>query len=223
MTDSPSTRMTSADVTVADVVAACRTLPEPMWHRIVPDHPNPRRAATLIPVIDVDGSAAIVVTKRAGSLEHGGDWVFPGGRVDDADSSHADAARREASEELGVDIADLEVIGQLATRGPIVSGYVIENYVGLVAPGARFAPDASEVAAIDVIRIATLLDAANHHRADVDTSARRQERLAALPNFRPMLTALRHYRVGEGEHLWGLQAEVLHELLGHLTGGRHDF
>jgi hypothetical protein len=34
---------------------------------------------------------------------------------------------------------------------------------------------------------------------------------------------LRHYRVGADEYLWGLQADILHELLAHVTEGAHDF
>lgn len=210
-------------MTVSDVMAACATLPEPVWHRIVPDHPRPKRAATLLPVIDVGGSASIVVTQRASALDHGGDWVFPGGRVDDSDGSHAEAARREAAEELGVALDDIEVVGQLATWGPIITGYVIETYVGVVATGATFAPDVNEVSAIDVIAISDLLDPARHHRAAIDGLARHERSLVEELDFRPVLGELRHYAVGGGAHLWGLQADMLQELLGHLTGGRHDF
>ncbi|MGD9705135.1 MAG: CoA pyrophosphatase [Acidimicrobiia bacterium] len=213
----------SDTITVADVVDACASLPEPVWRRIVPDHPRPRRAATLVPIVDIDGHAAVVVTKRAGSLDHGGDWVFPGGQVDDDDASHRDAARREAAEELGVDEHHIEVVGQLTTYGPIVSGYVIEVYVGLLDPTARLAPPPGEVAEVAVVRIAHLLDADTHRRAPANIERRARLAEAELLGFTPDLSDLRHYRVRDDEHLWGLQADIIFELLRHLTGGTHDF
>jgi 8-oxo-dGTP pyrophosphatase MutT (NUDIX family) len=213
----------SDTITVADVVQACRSLPEPAWRRIVPDHPRPRHAATLVPVVDVDGHAAVVVTKRAGTLDHGGDWVFPGGRVDDDDASHRDAARREAAEELGVDERHIEVVGQLTTYGPIVSGYVIEVYVGVLDPNATLAPPADEVAEVAVVRVADLLHTDAHRRGAANIEGRVRSAEAAILGFTPDLSDLRHYRVRDDQHLWGLQADIIFELLRHLTGGTHDF
>lgn len=210
-------------VSVSDVIAACRTLPEPGWHRLMHDHPRPKHAATLLPIIDVDGVASIVITQRARSLDHGGDWVFPGGRVDDTDGSHAEAARREAAEELGIDVDDIEVVGQLATWGPIITGYVIETYVGVVSPGVTFAPDAGEVSGIAVLAITDLLDPARQHRAPIESFARHELGLVEELGLTPTIGDLRHYRVRDGEYLWGMQADMLQELLGHLTDGHHDF
>jgi 8-oxo-dGTP pyrophosphatase MutT (NUDIX family) len=208
-------------ITIDRVVAACGSLPEPAWHRIL-DHPEPRMAATLIPVVDVGGRAAVVVTKRAGDLDHGGDWVFPGGRVDDADASHRDAARREAAEELGVEPAHIDVIGQLATRGPIISGYVIESYVGVLDTNAVLAPHAGEVADVAVVPIDDLLAPDGHRRGPAlvpRITPEQAEHIAVHAD----LGNLRQYKVGEGEYLWGLQADILHELLSHVTDGGHDF
>jgi 8-oxo-dGTP pyrophosphatase MutT (NUDIX family) len=210
-----------ATITIDQVVTACRSLPEPAWHRIL-DHPEPRMAATLIPVVDVDGRAAVVVTKRAGDLDHGDDWVFPGGRVDEGDASHRDAARREAAEELGVDPACIDVVGQLATRGPIISGYVIESYVGVLDATAVLAPHAAEVADVAIVPLADLLAPGGHRRGPAlaqRITPEQAEHIAPHADLRN----LRRYRVGDGEYLWGLQADILHELLAHVTEGRHDF
>ena len=210
-------------ITIADVVDACRALPEPAWHQIMHDHPKPRMAVTLVPIVELDGEAAVVVTKRAGEMDHGGDWVFPGGRVDPDDASHRDAARREVAEELGVAPAAIEVLGQLATRGPIVTGYIIENFVGLLDASTTLAPDTREVADVEVIPLRVLLDDATYHRGPAQVM--RTIDAALLDRFpdRPALADLRHYRVRDGEFLWGLQADILHELLRHLTGADHDF
>ncbi len=218
-TDAASTRR----VTLAQVETACRSLPDPVWHRIMSDHPAPRRAATLVPVLDVDGEAAVVVTQRAGTMDHGGDWVFPGGGVADDDRSHLDAARREAAEELGLEPTQLTVIGQLATRGPIVSGFVIETYVGVIEADSVLAPDRREVADVAVVLLGDLLADGAHHRGPARVARYIDAALLERFSDRPDLSNLRHYRIRDDEYLWGLQADILHELLAHLTDGRHDF
>ena len=219
----PSAKGGFSSVTVEHVVEACMTLPEPGWHRIVHDHPEPRPAATLVPIVDVGGRAAVIVTLRAASLEHGGDWVFPGGGVDHTDSSHLDAARRDASEELGVSRGRIEVVGQLATRGPIVSGFVIEAYVGIIAGLLDLQVDADEVADVAVVAIDDLLRAESHHRGPARTERRLDHSTLERLGLGSVLSDLRHYRVRDEEFLWGLQADILYDLLHHVTGGAHEF
>lgn len=210
-------------IRLPDVINACRSLPEPAWHRVLDHHPTPRRAATLVPLTEAEGEAALIITKRARDMEHGGDWVFPGGSLDDDDASHGDAARRETAEELGLDPATIDIIGQLATRGPIVTGFVIEAYVGVLGQHLELRPDAGEVAEVAVVQIRKLLADEAFHRGPPRTV--RMIDADVLDRFPrpPDLSELRHYRIRDGEYLWGLQADILHELLRHITDGRHDF
>jgi len=220
--------VSTASLTLADVRTACETLPEPEWHAILPDHPTTpraatRHAATLVPVTEAAGEAAVIITQRAATMDHGGDWVFPGGALDDDDPSHLDAARREAAEELGLDEAAIAVIGQLATRGPIVTGFQIETYIGAVDPSVPFTPDPREVADVATLPLRLLLDQEAHHRGPpLSMSGISAALLERFPD-RPPVDDLRHYRIREDEYLWGLQADILHEFLHHLTGGAHDF
>jgi 8-oxo-dGTP pyrophosphatase MutT (NUDIX family) len=205
-------------LSVDQVVASCRSLPQPNWVSIVPDHPAPRSAAVLLPIVDLGGCAAIVVTKRASMLQHGGDWVFPGGTVSDGDASHEAAARRETSEELGIDLASITVIGQLSTYGPIVTGHLIESYVGIVESAVPFAPDRGEVAQVATIPLVDFVAASRSHIGPMPE----QRRLAVARHPSIDTSArLRFYEVVNGEHLWGLQADLLHELLVHVTDGAH--
>jgi 8-oxo-dGTP pyrophosphatase MutT (NUDIX family) len=145
-------------ITVADVRAACASLPAPGWQKLF-DLADPRPAALLIPVVDDHGEAAVILTKRSATMpSHRDDWVFPGGRLDATDTSHADAARRETAEELGVDPGAIEIVGQLDTRGPIITGYLIETYVGILST-TELAPDPREVAEVASVRLSALLDA----------------------------------------------------------------
>ena len=216
--------------TVADVRAACASLPPPGWQKLF-DMADPRAAALLIPVVDDDGEAAVILTKRSATMpSHRDDWVFPGGGLDATDTSHAEAARREAAEELGVDPDTIEIVGQLDTRGPIMTGYLIETYVGILST-AELAPDPREVAEVASVRLSALLDAGFRApiRADHDPGplagpvSLGPDPFAAFPGHAGRLNDLRHYPIRAGEHLWGMQADMLYELLDHLTGGGHDF
>ena len=174
----------------------------------------------LLPIVHVGWSAGIVVTKRAPTLDHGGDWVFPGGNLDERDATHQEAASRKASEELGIDIEEIRVIGQLSTYGPIVTGHLIEPYVGVIGAGATFAPNSGEVAAVRTIPLAELTSSRRSHVGPMPEHVRLNsvERPAALETSK----MVRFYEVVPGEYLWRMQADVLHELLRHVTGGDHQ-
>ncbi len=112
-----------------------------------------RAAAVALTLVDVaEGEAAdqagFLITRRASTLRnHGGQWALPGGRLDPGETPE-EAARRELSEELGVECGPESVLGLLddyATR----SGFVITPvvlFVGRLAEAA-LVPDPAEVAA----------------------------------------------------------------------------
>ena len=87
--------------------------------------------------------AALVLCRRAATMHrHGGQWAFPGGRVD-GDETPEQTARRELLEEVGVDLDDGAVIGRLddyRTR----SGYVMTPVV-MWADDVDLVPDPAEV------------------------------------------------------------------------------
>ncbi len=97
------------------------------------------------------GGPAVLLTRRASTMRaHRGQWALPGGRVD-AGESAVDAARRELSEELAIDLEATQVLGVLddyATR----SGYVITPFVLWGGPDPAMTPNPDEV--LSVHRIA---------------------------------------------------------------------
>lgn len=103
-------------------------------------------AAVLVPILARDGSHTVLLTRRADTLrQHRGQISFPGGRRDDADASFADAALREAEEEVGLPPSAVELLGYLDDY-PTMTGYRITPVVGIVEGGFVPRTDPGEVA-----------------------------------------------------------------------------
>ena len=67
----------------------------------------------LVALFEDDGEARVVLTRRAAHLRtHTGEVSFPGGRLDPGETPEA-GALREAGEEVGLDAAQVEVLGRL--------------------------------------------------------------------------------------------------------------
>lgn len=208
-------------ITVDDVREACARLPEPRQHAIY-EMDETRAASILVPVVDLDGEAAIIATKRHGDMRsHGDDWVFPGGRVEPGDASACEAARREAAEELGIPLDRIDVVGQLDTHGPIVSGFVVDVFVAVVEADTLLAPDASEVSDIAVVPLATLLAPGRSFMATIAADFDPGEIVVSARQVIRPEAALRWYELVPGQHLWGMQGNILYNLLHHITGGAH--
>lgn len=185
------------------------------------DIDDSRPAAILVPIVELDGEAAIVATQRQADMRsHRDDWVFPGGQVEPGDASSADAARREASEELGIDAGEIEFLGQLDTHGPIVTGYLVEVFVGLLAPGVVLDPDRLEVADVVTVPLGDLIRPNRSFFAPMPTFGRDEiEERARTREGRT--NPLRWYELRPDAHLWGMQGNIVFNLLQHLTDGAH--
>jgi 8-oxo-dGTP pyrophosphatase MutT (NUDIX family) len=175
-----------------------------------------------VPIVDLDGEAAIVATLRPSSMTfHRGDWVFPGGRLDDTvDTSPEDAARREASEELGVPVDAIDVVAGLDLRGPIMTGFLIHPFVGILAPGTVLAPDPREVAAVEIVPLSRLLADGAFRTGSVmpgHDPGPAAETLRRPPDWQPTADSLRFFALPGGDELWGTQGDILFDLLAHLT------
>jgi 8-oxo-dGTP pyrophosphatase MutT (NUDIX family) len=165
--------------------------------------PGATDAAVLIPIFGHPEQPGLVFTERRSDLRrHAGEISFPGGRQDDPAEDLIATALREAQEEIGLDPADVEVIGALPPVGTFVTGYKVHPFVGLIPEGLSFKPSPSEVAAILLFRLDEL-------RAGFEM--RRLVRLG-IPFRTPTYTV--------GEHLiWGATGRIVGELLERLGPG----
>ena len=106
-----------------------------------------KRAAVAIALTDSDAGSgtAFLLTRRAEGLRsHSAQWALPGGRCD-AGETQVQAALRELHEELGLDLAESEVLGLLDDY-PTRSGYLITPVVVWAGPGLSIVPNPAEVA-----------------------------------------------------------------------------
>ena len=154
-----------------------------------------RPAAVLVPVIDRP-EPQVLLTLRTELPSHPGQIAFPGGKIDPQDNSPAEAALREAAEEIGLARALIEPIGYLDLYLTF-SGYRILPTVARVVPDYSLALCEAEVADAFEVPLAFLMDAQNH-------SLRSREWKGVTR---------RYYAMPFGErYIWGVTAGILRNL-----------
>ena len=102
-------------------------------------------AAVLVALFEHDGETRVVLTRRAAHLRtHTGEVSFPGGRLD-GDESPEVGARREATEEVGLDPDAVELVGRLTSLATFSSGTTITPVVGVLRTEPRLVANPHEV------------------------------------------------------------------------------
>ena len=160
----------------------------------------------LAPVIERDGDAHLLFTKRAEHLgEHPGQMSFPGGGREPVDRTLTDTALREANEEVGMRPDEVDVVGRIDdTRTS--SSYAVRPFVG-VAPDRVYVPDESEVAEVAVLPIAALTNPTNYE----------SERRTGHPEYGDHRV---HYFHVDGYTVWGVTGRMVVQLLERTTDWR---
>lgn len=121
-----------------------------------------RAAAVLIGIQEQAGEPAILLTVRAGHLrKHAGQIAFPGGSIDPRDAHPAEAALREAREEVGLQPGQARIAGFLPDQ-VVLTGFRITPVVAQLAADFVPVPDHAEVQQTFMLPVSVLLDAGNH-------------------------------------------------------------
>jgi len=115
-----------------------------------------RRAAVLVPLLARPSGPTLLFTRRTELVtRHRGEISFPGGHLEPGEGPR-EAALREAREEVELEPASVEVLGELDER-PTVTSYVVTPLVGLVRePPDLFGRQHREVQEVFEVPLATL-------------------------------------------------------------------
>ena len=168
---------------------------DPVMQKIAMIRPI-RPAAVLVPVVERD-EPTVLLTQRAVHLpEHSGQISFPGGKIDPVDKSPAQAALREAQEEIGLERQAVEPLGYLDLYMTTL-GYRIVPVIARLAPGFALTLNKSEVDDTFEVPLAFLMDQANHQR-----------------HSREWQGMTRHYYAipYQERYIWGVTAGILRNL-----------
>lgn len=118
---------------------------------------QPRQAAVLIPIV-LEPEPALLLTVRSHALKsHAGQVAFPGGGRDGCEDFPVRTALREAHEEVGIEPAQVQILGLLPCFDTI-SVYRIVPVVGLVQGAPRFVPCPREVRSVFRLPLDQALD-----------------------------------------------------------------
>lgn len=128
---------------------------------ILPAGRKLRNAAVLVAIQEIDGRLGVWLTKRSAALRHHpGQVAFPGGKQDDSDPSLADAALREADEEIGLSPDNVELIGQLPAH-ETVTAFAMTPVVGVVKRPFTPVSEPGEVAEVFHVPLSHVLNPRN--------------------------------------------------------------
>jgi len=120
------------------------------------DAPQYRRACVLIPLV-CNGGWSLLFSRRSENLAaHSGQIAFPGGAVE-AGETLAEAATREAEEEVGIPARNVEIIGRL---DDVVtnSGFLVAPFCGVIHDPVDYVLQAGEVDEVFEVPLDSLLD-----------------------------------------------------------------
>jgi 8-oxo-dGTP pyrophosphatase MutT (NUDIX family) len=216
-------------ITLADVRAACATLPAPRDGLGALAHTRP--AAVLVPVFETGGEARIILTKRPETMpSHQGEIAFPGGKLEpNTDADLRAAALREAYEEIGIEPQAVEIVGELDHLVTVSARFALAPFIGLLADPPMLVPHPREVTAVFDVTIDELLspEVFREERWDVPDDmvvGTEPERLGAAGTRAGLVMPDRaiHFFELPGETVWGATARILTGFLTHLTSYLSD-
>jgi 8-oxo-dGTP pyrophosphatase MutT (NUDIX family) len=158
---------------------------------------SPRRAAVLILLYPCPEGLCFLLTRRTAQVAtHKGQISLPGGAQEDEEDLGA-TALREASEELGLPLTDVEILGDLTPLYIPVSGFEVTPIIAAAPGPLSIHAQSAEVEEVISVPLALLLENTVVYEEEWDLNGVR----AVVP----------FYRI-QGYAVWGATAMILAEL-----------
>ncbi len=160
------------------------------------------RAAAVL--VALEPGRGVWLTRRSARMAaHPGQVSFPGGKIEPYDATPEAAALREAQEEVGLDPAQVEILGRMDDYVMTVTQFHISPVVALVPEKVALLPATAEVEEVFLLPFSVLLN----------------------PQYPVRRRAIRQMGVREfwvwphEDHvIWGATAEILWRLAQRLRG-----
>lgn len=129
---------------------------------------------------------------------HAGQMAFPGGRFERTDENLIRTALREAQEEIGLRLTDVEVLGVLSELFIPASNFFVLPVVASMPYRPEFYPDPREVEKVFEVRLQEIMDKSIIGESEIQV--------------RGVTIQAPHYMV-QNYKIWGATAMMISELL----------
>jgi len=183
-----------------DVVSGRLELPLGDWKT----QPGLRDSAVLAILLEKDGADWMIFNRRRDDLPyHPGQICLPGG-AREAGEDAVTCAVRETCEEMGLDPADLRVLGRMPDRISI-AGFLVSPFVARLAEPREYRVAKDEVAEVFEVPCAMLLDDA---RWGYTETTHKRARFRRVPYF----------EYDEEHRIWGLTGIILRDFVTQVMG-----
>jgi len=157
-----------------------------------------RKAAVLIPLLEIEDELLVMLTKRSKNLSsHAGQVSFPGGKKDSIEESSLETALRETYEEIGLKPEKVEILGNL-DQILSIQKYIVTPFVGLIPAEFKPIPNPDEIESVFKVPLSFFMKSSNHWVQEFQTSTEK--------------VFLHHFDF-EGYDIWGLTAKLILRLL----------
>ena len=108
----------------------------------IPDH---RKSAVMMLFMEREGSPHVLLTLRTDRVStHKGQISFPGGSYDETDRDFLETALRETLEEVGIEPAEIEVLGEFDEYISIM-GFHVYVFTGALNRAVEYKPSRDEI------------------------------------------------------------------------------
>lgn len=179
---------------------------ELMMGRVIPAPPkvpaNARPSAVLCLLYPENNSLHMLLMKRMEDrTAHSGQISFPGGRHEPFDADMLATALREANEEVGINPAQVDVLGALTSLYIPVSNFNVFPFVGFTYRKPQLLLSMDEVSYTIETPVSHLLN--DHNKIVTDVSS------PAVPG---LIRQVRAYRLQDEGIIWGATAMMISEL-----------